>query len=86
MSRADRVRSRAKRWLDLAGFSMLFWTYAAVLWGLLAKTDVGSNVPVWVGLVLWFGAWAIAYPLAVQTLAWWRRRQARQDTYDLAGG
>jgi len=77
-SRVERLASSAKEWRDSLLFIGLLLAYPTALSGVFALTDVQKHAPVWVVLVLVFGGWLVAYHLAVQTVAWWRRRQARQ--------
>jgi len=78
MSRVDRVRSRARTWLDFLVFYALVWAYTGLLGGLVAVTGLGTDANGLVRFALMAVCLAAAYQLAVQTVAWWRRRQARQ--------
>jgi len=77
-SRVDRVRSRARTWLDFLVFYGLVWAYTGLLGGLVAVTGLGRDANGLVRFALMAGCFAAAYQLAVQTVGWWRRRQARQ--------
>jgi len=49
--------------------------YAGVLGSLLVVTSIGMRLPEKVLPVLGVGCLLLGYWLAVQTVAWWRRRQ-----------
>lgn len=78
MGRVDWLRSMAGGRFGYAIFLALFWAYASVLGAVLAVTGLGRDTHGLVPFVLIVGCWLLAYQGAVQTVAWWRRRQARQ--------